>query len=193
MPADPHVYPIFYYNTMLAPVGGEVGLNLFEPRYVLMCERMSNGIIPHHYLFVVNTADYTACPGDTAHLIDVQQLGPNLGGRTWSIRGTVRAEVIITAPWNEPGTQGLAHAAIEIPSPPCAQISVEETNMITTLLRSSTLWDLQPAQWQASGQAKTITWCGEGARDEPTCVPPHLLLPRPDLRSSAFCLSCCYQ
>ena len=44
----PNVAPIFYFNDR---PGDRVGLNLFEPRYVLMCSRIERGQSLPHFLF----------------------------------------------------------------------------------------------------------------------------------------------
>ena len=62
---EPDVFPIFYYNDLLARPGESIGLNLFEPRYCEMCRRMHRKDIPKEFLFVPNYEDYQVGSSDS--------------------------------------------------------------------------------------------------------------------------------
>ena len=68
------VLPVFFYNA--APFRGDdddgrIGLNLFEPRYRLLCERMQQEGARKAFLWLTAYRDYGARPGDFAYLIKV--------------------------------------------------------------------------------------------------------------------------
>lgn len=104
---DQHVAPIFYYNSTLGELGEEMGLNLFEPRYVLMCSRIAQGLSPPVILFIPNFVDYCARPGDTAYEIQVTHLQQRRDG-TFGFRGVIARLAVLELHWQEPSTQGLS-------------------------------------------------------------------------------------
>lgn len=65
------VYPIFYYNEPLYP-GSNLSLHLFEPRYRIMMQRVSQ--TTRSFAYVPNFVNYHATVGDIALLAQVHEL-----------------------------------------------------------------------------------------------------------------------
>jgi hypothetical protein len=96
---------------ILAAVGDPVGLNLFEPRYVTMCKRIKQGVAESKFLFVPNFEDYRCRPGDTAFVINVDQV-QDRGGQ-YGLHGRCECSVIVETTWIEPNTAGLHYASFK--------------------------------------------------------------------------------
>lgn len=103
---DSNSLPVFYYNDFLVQrIGDEIGLNLFEPRYQLMCQRMMND---GRFLFMPNFDNYQCCVGDVGFVIRLKNLQHN--GRTFGIRGAAEQMVSVEFMWVEPDSHGLHYA-----------------------------------------------------------------------------------
>eukprot|EP00746_Dinoflagellata_sp_MGD_P055760 gnl/MRDRNA2_/MRDRNA2_24241_c0_seq1.p1 gnl/MRDRNA2_/MRDRNA2_24241_c0~~gnl/MRDRNA2_/MRDRNA2_24241_c0_seq1.p1 ORF type:complete len:447 (+),score=74.29 gnl/MRDRNA2_/MRDRNA2_24241_c0_seq1:89-1429(+) len=101
---EPNVLPVFYYNDLLvANIGEPMGLNLFEPRYKIMCQKMQ---FDPRFLFVPNFDDYHCCVGDVGFVIQVSHLQQQRGGQ-FGIQGYAVACALIECNWVEPDTNGL--------------------------------------------------------------------------------------
>lgn len=102
--------PIFLYNSiMISEESPNMGLNLFEPRYQCMCERICSRQMPPFILFVPNFEDYQPKPGDCGFVVHVN-CQPSGGGQ-YSMHGRlVTTRRVIELSWVEPNTNGLFFA-----------------------------------------------------------------------------------
>ena len=111
--------PLFLYNALMVSEDNPTfRLNLFEPRYRILCQRIINEQIPPLMLFVPNFQDYIPKPGDAAFLCHVTSCHPSGHAGTYSIAGRlITTRRIIELSWVEPNTEGL-HFALTSPLPP---------------------------------------------------------------------------
>ena len=100
--------PVFLYNSLLVNEETRyLHLNLFEPRYRCLCDRIIQKQIPPYLLFVPNFQDYIPKPGDAAFVIHIEYCQPSISGQ-YSIRGKlVTTRRVIELSWREPHTNGL--------------------------------------------------------------------------------------
>ena len=91
--------PIFLYNSiMISEESPNMGLNLFEPRYQCMCERICSRQMPPFILFVPNFEDYQPKPGDCGFVVHVN-CQPSGGGQ-YSMHGRlVTTRRVIELSW----------------------------------------------------------------------------------------------
>lgn len=129
--------PVFYYNDLLVSrIGDTIGLNLFEPRYQLMCQRMMHD---PRFLFMPNFDNYQCCVGDVGFVIRLSGLHHN--GRTYGIQGSAEQMAAVECMWVEPGSQGL-HFARFCPLPSqLKRVNPEEVQAVITALTS--LWEFK--------------------------------------------------
>lgn len=89
------VLPVFYYNDLLvANPGDPIGLNLFEPRYQLMCRRMESD---PRFLFMPNYEDYQCRVGDVGLVIKLSEMRRHPGNQGFGIRGARRNMLLLGA------------------------------------------------------------------------------------------------
>ena len=126
-PADPEndtyarlALPVFLYNSDTIGEGGRFALNLFEPRYRNMCERISTAQLPPLMLFVPNFVDYTPRPVDFAKLCRVT-CRPSEDGR-FTMFGEELEPRTLELTWEEPGSAGLWFATSIAAQPQCKNI-----------------------------------------------------------------------
>jgi hypothetical protein len=94
-----------------------MGLNLFEPRYRVMCERILQKQIPPFFLFVPNFEDYIPKPGDAGFVVQVVVCRPSGGGQ-YQLQGRLVTERrVIELSWVELNTGNLFFA-LTSPLPP---------------------------------------------------------------------------
>lgn len=100
--------PIFLYNSlMVSEASPFMGLNLFEPRYRCLCERICANQIPPYILFVPNFHDYIPKPGDASFVVHITECKPSQSGQ-YSLRGQlVTTRRVIELSWLEPNTGNL--------------------------------------------------------------------------------------
>ena len=112
------ILPCFMYNAqMVTAEQPRIGLNLFEPRYRVMCARVKSAQWPPYMLFTPNFDTYEPAAGDCVWLIRIDRCDENRGG-TYSLHGTAVAQRIISMAWTDPGTRGLFLAATSpLPAP----------------------------------------------------------------------------
>lgn len=135
---EANVLPIFYYNDLLiSRIGDRIGLNLFEQRYQVMCQRMA---AQPYFLFMPNLEDYMCRAGDVGFIVRVESCQRSRGG-TYSIVGYAETLVAISCTWVEPRTYGLHHGLFWRLDPSVGALSMPET---TALLQS-----LGASGWQA--------------------------------------------
>eukprot|EP00434_Breviolum_minutum_P038912 symbB.v1.2.034528.t1/scaffold4473.1/size39787/1 len=105
---EPEVLPVFYYNDMLlSAIGDTIGLNLFEPRYLLMCQRLATD---PRFLFMSNYENYRCHPGDVGFVVKITGLWPQARGTTFGVQGYAATLAAVCCTWEEPGTHGLHYA-----------------------------------------------------------------------------------
>ena len=97
--------PIFLYNSGSMGEGGRFALNLFEPRYRNMCERIISGKLPPLMLFVPNFVDYIPRPGDHAIICRVA-CQPSHNGQ-YTMFGEEIEHRILELTWIELASPGL--------------------------------------------------------------------------------------
>lgn len=102
------VLPIFYYNDlMVSRIGDRIGLNLFEPRYQLMCSRMASD---PRFLFMPNFEDYCCRVGDVGFVIRVTNIRKSRGMPSYGVQGHAEAMAAVRCHWIEPGSSELHYA-----------------------------------------------------------------------------------
>jgi len=100
------ILPVFYYNDLLASnIGDEIGLNLFEPRYQVMCRGMMED---PRFLFMPNFENYQCRIGDVGFIIRLSSLQDR--GQAWAIRGVAEEMVVVDCMWIQPRSNGLHFA-----------------------------------------------------------------------------------
>ena len=99
--------PVFLFNSSdMAYDGQKFTLNLFEPRYKIMCQRIIEEKIAPFMLFVPNFVDYVPRPSDFSKLCLVKCM-PNPFGQTYTMVAKALETRILEMVWSEPGTGGL--------------------------------------------------------------------------------------
>ncbi|CAE6969492.1 unnamed protein product [Symbiodinium sp. CCMP2592] len=110
---EPDVLPVFYFNDLLlSNIGDTIGLNLFEPRYQLMCNRMASD---PRFLFMPNYEDvrqydYRCAPGDVGFVVRLTGLWQQAHGSSYGVQGYAEQLVAVSCAWEEPDTHHLHYA-----------------------------------------------------------------------------------
>jgi len=91
----------------LTNIGDTIGLNLFEPRYQLMCNRMASD---PRFLFMPNYEDYRCAPGDVGFVVKLTSLWNQAHGNSYGVQGFAEQLVAVSCTWEEPNTNGLHYA-----------------------------------------------------------------------------------
>eukprot|EP00435_Cladocopium_sp_Y103_P052767 s288_g16.t1 len=132
---EPEVLPVFYYNDMLlSNIGDTIGLNLFEPRYLLMCQRLATD---PRFLFMPNYEDYRCRPGDVGFVVRITGLWPQGGGRTFGVQGSAVTLAAVSCTWEEPDTQGLHYAQYwPLDAKKAPLLHTESCELVKTMLRT---------------------------------------------------------
>jgi len=105
---EPDVLPVFYFNDLLlSNIGDTIGLNLFEPRYQLMCNRMASD---PRFLFMPNYEDYRCAPGDVGFVVRLTGLWQQAQGSSYGVQGYAEQLVAVSCAWEEPDTHHLHYA-----------------------------------------------------------------------------------
>lgn len=99
--------PIFFYNESRMP-GGVLGLNLFEPRYRIMLQRITAG--DRTFCYLPNFRDYSASTNDIGLVAELEEAEEMHDGR-WSIQAKLVRRVRVTETWVEPGTGNLHYCS----------------------------------------------------------------------------------
>ena len=110
--------PLFLYNSLMVSENNPTfQLNLFEPRYRVLCQRIIAKQLPPLLLFVPNFQNYIPKPGDAAFLCQVTQCQPSSGGQYHIAGRLLTTRRIIELCWVEANTGGL-NFALTSPLPP---------------------------------------------------------------------------
>ena len=147
--------PIFLYNSlMISHEQPMMGLNLFEPRYRVMCERILAKQIPPFFLFVPNYHDYIPKPGDAGFVVHVTVCRPSSGGQ-FELRGKLVTERrVIELSWVEAGTGNLFFALTSpLPPKPTGGESFEHNafSIAEQFLSNSMVLSTSKTSWKTQG------------------------------------------
>lgn len=118
-----HLRPIFFYNDMLN-LGSTLRLNLFEPRYRIMVQRVM--ATHRQILYLPNFVNYIPNHGDIGMIAEIGHCVQHPDGRA-EIEATTIQAVMILSYWVEPNTHGL-YFALCMPVPAYAPIPQDELN-----------------------------------------------------------------
>ena len=88
--------------------GGELGLNLFEPRYRIMMQRITAG--DRKFCYLPNFRNYSASTNDIGLVAELEESEEMHDGR-WSIQAKLVRRVRVTETWVEPGTGNLHYCS----------------------------------------------------------------------------------
>ncbi|CAK9048008.1 unnamed protein product [Durusdinium trenchii] len=138
---EPDVLPVFYYNdALLSNIGDTIGLNLFEPRYLLMCQRLP---MDPRFLFMPNYQDYRCRPGDVGFVVQITGLWPQARGSTFGVQGSAVSLAAVSCTWVEPNTHGLHYAQyLKLDAKKASLLHTESEALVEAMLESG--WDYAP-------------------------------------------------
>ncbi|CAE7039649.1 unnamed protein product [Symbiodinium natans] len=155
---EPDVLPVFYFNDLLlANIGDTIGLNLFEPRYQLMCNRMASD---PRFLFMPNYEDYRCAPGHVGFVVRLTGLWHQAHGGSYGVQGYAEQLVAVSCAWEEPDTNGLHYAQYwKLDDKKVPLHHGEAQAFVNGLLRSGWTADRQHVRRFCSGQSQVLCGC----------------------------------
>jgi len=101
--------PVFFYNQRQYP-GYELQLHLFEPRYRLMMQRVTES--NRCFAYLPNFVDYQAKEGDVGLIAELDECEFMHDGRC-NIKATLKKRFSVVEHWVEDGTQNLTYVKVK--------------------------------------------------------------------------------